>query len=383
MADESRAGFGDGTRAVRAGLPEGGQGEPFLPGPTFAAPYHLSGLPEDSEFVYGRYGNPTWSRYEAALAELEGGAAVVFSSGMAAVASVLLPRLRPGDVLVAPADSYRGTRILVERHLAPMGVEVRLAPTPGDEMAARLEGATLVWLETPTNPQLEVCDIRALADAAHAEGALVAVDNTFATPLGQRPLELGADFSVASASKMLTGHADLILGYVATRDPQHAEEVAGWRTMAGSVPGPFEVWLAHRSLATLGVRLERQTATALDLAQALGARDDVTAVRYPGLEGDPSHPLAARQMTRFGSILSFDVGDKERADRFLAECRIVSDATSFGGVHTSAERRARWSGDAVSEGFIRFSAGCEETADVVADVLRALDATRSEPGGAR
>jgi cystathionine gamma-lyase len=376
VADESREHFGDGTRAVRAGLPEGGQGEPFLPGPTFAAPYHLSGRPEDSEFVYGRYGNPTWTRYEAALAELEGGPAVVFSSGMAAVAAVLLPRLRPGDVLVAPADSYRGTRILAERYLEPMGVEVRLAPTPGDEMASKLEGATLLWLETPSNPQLEVCDIRALADAAHAQGALVAVDNTFATPLAQRPLELGADFSVASASKMLTGHADLILGYVATRDPAHAREVSSWRTTAGSVPGPFEVWLAHRSLATLSVRLERQCATALALAQALAERDDVTGVRHPGLPGDPSHDLAAGQMSRFGSILGFDVGSQDRADRFLAECRLVSDATSFGGVHTSAERRARWSGDAVSEGFIRFSAGCEETADVVADVLRALDSTR-------
>jgi len=373
----AREDFGDGTRAVRAGLPEAGQGEPFLPGPTFAAPYHLRGRPEDSDFVYGRYGNPTWSRYEAALAELEGGAAaVVFASGMAALSALLLPRLRPGDVLVAPADSYRGTRILAERYLQPMGVEVRLAPTPGDAMAAQLDGATFLLLETPTNPQLEVCDIRALADAAHERGALVAVDNTFATPLGQRPLELGADFSVASASKMLTGHADLILGYVATRDSAHPA-ITAWRTMAGSVPGPFEVWLAHRSLATLGVRLERQCATALALAQALAERDDVSAVRYPGLEGDPSHELAARQMTRFGPILSFDVGSQERADRFLAECRLVSDATSFGGVHTSAERRARWSGDAVSEGFIRFSAGCEETADVVGDVLRALDTARS------
>jgi cystathionine gamma-lyase len=205
---------------------------------------------------------------------------------------------------------------------------------------------------------------------------MVAVDNTFATPLGQRPLDLGADFSIASASKALTGHADLILGYVAARDPAEAESLLEWRIHAGSVPGPFEVWLAHRSLATLDVRLQRACATAQALAERLSARSDVESVRYPGLPSDPAHELAQRQMTRFGTIVSFTLESAERADAFLAACRLVSAATSFGGVHSSAERRGRWGGDEVAPGFIRFSVGCEDTADVIADVERALDQSR-------
>jgi cystathionine gamma-lyase len=205
----------------------------------------------------------------------------------------------------------------------------------------------------------------------------VAVDNTLATPIGQRPLELGADFSVSSDSKHATGHSDLILGHVAVRSAEHAEELDTWRRMTGAVPGPFEVWLAHRSLATLDVRLERECATALQLAQMLAERADVAAVRYPGLPDDPSHELAARQMTRFGSIVVFDVGDRSRAERFLAACSLVAEATSFGGVHSSAERRARWSGNDVPEGFIRFSVGCETAADLLADVEQALDRSLS------
>jgi cystathionine gamma-lyase len=233
----------------------------------------------------------------------------------------------------------------------------------------------MVWLETPTNPGLEVCDLRALIDRAHAAGALVGVDNTFATPLGQRPLDLGADIVMASASKALTGHADLILGYLAARDTGLADEFRAWRTETGAVPGPFEAWLAHRSLATLGVRFEAACATAQALAERLAARDDIERVRYPGLPSDPSHKIASRQMHRFGFIVCFTLEDADRAERFLSECRLLKDATSFGGVVTTAERRARWGGDDVPEGFIRLSVGCEATEDVIADVERALDAS--------
>jgi cystathionine gamma-lyase len=203
----------------------------------------------------------------------------------------------------------------------------------------------------------------------------VGVDNTFATPLGQLPLELGADFVMASASKSLTGHADLILGYLCARDPGLADEFRAWRTETGAVPGPFEAWLAHRSLATLGVRFEAACATAQELAERLAAREDVEGVRYPGLPDDPSHEIAARQMKRFGSIVCFTLDDADRAERFLSECRILKDATSFGGVITSAERRARWGGDDVPDGFIRLSVGCEAAEDVIADIERALDAS--------
>ena len=308
---------GDGTRAVHAGLPTPAQGEPFLPGPTFAAPFHAAGDPYDAPFSYGRLGNPTWQRYEAALGELEGGQAVAFASGMAAATAILLPTLRPGDVLVAPGDCYMSVRTIAEEHLAERGVEVRFVPTAGDEVLGALDGARLVWLESPSNPGLDVADLAAVIERAHAAGALVAVDNTLATPFGQRPLELGADFSMSSDSKHISGHSDLVLGHVACADPKLAEEVAGWREHTGSIPGPFEVWLAHRSLATLDVRLERECANAFALAEYLLAHPDVRGVRYPGLPGDPAHELARRQMTRFGTVIGFDVGSAERADEFL------------------------------------------------------------------
>jgi cystathionine gamma-lyase len=363
---------GDGTRVVRAGLPAAEQGEPLLPGPVFAAPYHLSGDPADADYVYGRYGNPTWSAYEGAVGELEGGAAVLFASGMAAAAAVLLTELRPGDRAVVPADCYMHVRNLARGHLAERGVEVDLVPTRELSAASLPERLELLWLETPSNPGLEVCDISALTAAAHERGALVAVDNTTATPLAQRPLALGADVSVLSATKHLSGHGDLLLGYVAVRDTQRAEGLREWRTQAGAIAGPFETWLAHRSLATLDVRLERECANALAIAELLAGRDDVEGVRYPGLLGDPGHEVARHQMSRFGTIVSFDLGSRERAERFLEAAELITEATSFGAVHSMAERRGRWGGDRVPDGFIRLSAGCEDAADLVADLEQAL-----------
>jgi cystathionine gamma-lyase len=363
--------LGDGTRVIHAGLPEARQHEPLLPGPQFASLYHLSGEPTGNPLEYGRYGNPTWTRWEEALGELERGRAVSFASGMAAVAAVLLPRLGSGDVLLLPEDGYPAVRELAASQLEPRGVEVRSAPVA--DFAEAVEGATFVWIESPSNPGLDVCDVAEVCRLAHAAGARVAVDNTLATALGQRPLELGADFSVASDSKHTTGHSDLILGHVAVRSPELEAELLAWRRSTGAVPGPFEAWLAHRSLATLDVRLERQSATALALAELLVARPDVRGVRYPGLVGDPANEIALRQMTSFGSIVAFELEGRERAERFLDGCRLVAEATSFGGVHSSAERRGRWSGNAVAEGFIRFSVGCETAADLLADVSQSLD----------
>jgi cystathionine gamma-lyase len=381
MSDAGDRPLGDGTRAVNAGIPPPRQGAPLLPGPTFASYYHLEGDPDSADYVYGRYGNPSWTLYENALGELEGGTAVAFASGMAAASAVLLPLLRAGDVLVAPADGYPAVRALATGHLAERGVEVRLAAA-GDALSDEvLRGARLVWLETPSNPGLEATDVADVARRAHAAGALVAVDNTLATPLGQRPLDLGADYSVSSDSKHLTGHGDLILGHVAARDPNLAEAVRGWRTVTGAIPGPLETWLAHRSLATLELRLDRACHTALTLAERLLFRPDVDGVRYPGLPKDPAHEVARRQMTRFGTVVSFVLDSRERAERFLAACRLVAQATSFGSVHSSAERRARWGGDDVPGGFIRFSVGCEDAEDLIADVERALDlAGEPEPG---
>jgi cystathionine gamma-lyase len=367
----------DATRIVRAGLPAAEQGEAFLAGPVFAAPFHLRGDPADADYVYGRYGNPTWTAYERALGELEGGEAVLFASGMAAVSAVLLPLLRPGDALVLPSDCYMSTRTIAREYLSPRGVEVTEIATAELAPERLPDRLALLWLESPSNPGLDLCDVRALAAAGHERGAAVAVDNTFATPLGQHPLELGADLSVTSATKHLSGHADLLLGYVAARDPDRAADLRAWRRETGAIAGPFEVWLAHRSLATLDVRLERGCANALAIAELLAARDDVTAVRYPGLASDPAHEIATRQMSRFGTVVSFDLGSRARAEAFLGAAELIDEATSFGGVHTIAERRGRWGADAVPEGFIRLSAGCEDGADLAADVTRALDAARS------
>jgi len=363
------------TRVVHAGLPAPAQGTPFLPGPTFAAPYHLIGPSDASPYGYARYANPTWTGYEVALGELEGGEAVLFASGLAAVAAVLLPALEPGDVVVVPADGYPGVTTIALEQLRPRGIEVRVVATDDAAIRGALPGATLAWIETPSNPGLAVLDVAALAVAAHAEGALLAVDNTLATPLLQRPLELGADLSVASASKQLTGHSDLVLGYVAAADPALAAQARAWRGLTGAIAGPFEAWLAHRSLATLDVRHERQCANALAVARALVARADVPEVRYPGLPGDPGHAPAARTFggERFGSVLCFDLETEERAQTFLAAARLIAEATSFGGVHSSAERRLRWGTDDVSPGFIRMSAGIEDAGDLVADVCAALD----------
>jgi cystathionine gamma-lyase len=370
---DARRQHGDGTRVVRAGLPEPDQGAPFLPGPVFAAPFHLQGEVEGSRWQYHRYGNPTWERYESALSDLEGGEVVLFASGMAAAAALLLTTLQPGSAVAMDEDCYLGVRRLARTHLEPRGVEVRMAPPA--ELLDALLGAELLWLETPSNPKLHVYDVAALAEAARAAGALCVVDNTTAGPLNQKVLDLGADFALTSATKHLSGHADVMLGYVATREADRAAALRDWRRDAGAIPGPFETWLAHRSLPTLAVRLERASANALALAELLAAREDVSGVRYPGLPGDLGHEIARRQMSGFGSVIGFDVGTRERAERFLAGAELVTEATSFGGVHTTAERRLRWGGDEIPEGYIRLSAGIEETADLVADVERALDAT--------
>ncbi|WP_030735994.1 cystathionine gamma-lyase [Streptomyces sp. NRRL S-31] len=372
--DEDRT--GDGTRAVRAGLPEPVKHEPTLPGPVFAAHFHLPGE-VTGPYLYGRDDNPTWTLLERAIGELEAPGredveTLVFASGMAAISSVLFSQLRAGDAVVLPSDGYQ-VLPLVGAQLEAYGIEVRTAPTGGDAQLELLDGARLLWIESPSNPGLDVCDIRRLAEAAHACGALVAVDNTLATPLGQRPLELGADFSVASGTKQLTGHGDVLLGYVAGRDTGAMAAVRRWRKIVGAISGPMESWLAHRSIATLQLRVDRQNATARTVAEALRQRPEVADLRYPGLPDDPSHKVAERQMRRFGCVVSFTLPTRARAERFLEALRLVEDATSFGGVRSTAERRRRWGGDDVPEGFIRLSVGAEDPEDLVADILRALD----------
>lgn len=358
--------YGDGTRCVHGGAPEPGPGAPLGPQPVLAAPYHLGG-----EDHYGRASNPTWRGLEAAVGGLDGGHCVVLPSGMAAIGTVLRVLLQPGDAVVLPSDGYYATRRFVERELP--WAESREVPTAGPWPEDVLGGARLVLVETPSNPGLDVCDVAALAPRVHAAGALLAVDNTTATPLGQRPLELGADLVLASDTKALSGHSDVLLGHVSTRDEALAERVREARTLSGSIPGPFETWLAHRGLATLDLRLSRQAANAEALARALSEHPAVRAVRWPGLPGDPSHAVASRQMRRWSGVLGFELADADTADALVRHSALLAAATSFGGVHTTVDRRAVF-GDPVAPGYLRLSAGCEDTEDLVADVLNAVNA---------
>jgi cystathionine gamma-lyase len=376
----------DATKIIRSTLTRTVAGEPLHSGPVFAAPFHTPGDPSNTPYSYARAHNPTWTSLEKAIGEMESGqlgsgeaysaSALVFASGMAACAAVFGAVLRPGDVVVLPSNAYYTARVLMEEYFTKMGVELRMAPTAGDAQGDLLEGARLLWLESPSNPNMEICDIAALSEAAHRAGALVAVDNTTPTPLGQLPLALGADFSVASDTKSMTGHSDLLIGHVAVRDLELRARLDQWRTLTGGVLGPMEAWLALRSIATLPLRLERSCENAQRIAEFLTTRKEVVSVLYPGLPTHPGHEIAAKQMRYFGPVLSFLLHDKSAAETFLAKSTLLTEATSFGGVTTTAERRARWGGDAVTESFIRMSAGCEAVEDLIEDMAQALDAIR-------
>lgn len=361
----------DATKIIKAGLPAPVPGAPLLPGPTFASVFHLPGDPSESPYQYGRFNNPTWSRFEAGLETLEGGPAVVFASGMAAVYAVMQVALNPGDKLVVVEDAYYTARTIAGEHLPQRGIEVQ--SVSADDLVGALSGARLLWVETPSNPSLNTYDLQHLCEVARREGALVAVDNTTATVAGQIPLALGADFSVASDTKALTGHGDLVLGHVAVRDSDWVERIKVWRAQSGSIPGPMEVWLAHRSLGTLDVRLERMCNNAQAVAEYFSSREDLVQVRYPGLSSDPAHAVAKRQMKWFGPVVSLEVDDATKAQAFLSHSQLLSETTSFGGIHSTGERRGRWGGDAIGEGFLRLSIGCEDVEDLVADVRQALD----------
>ncbi|SDI84645.1 cystathionine gamma-lyase [Actinokineospora alba] len=359
--------LGDGTRCVHAGLPPAEPGAPVGPQPVLASQFHLGGA-----HSYGRADNPTWDALESAIGDLDGGTCVVFASGMAATTSLLRTVLRAGDTVVLPSDGYYLTRTYVRDNLAALDLTVRELPTGMVWTADMVEGARLVIVETPSNPRLDVCDIAAVADLAHAAGALMAVDNTTATPLGQRPLSLGADVVFASDTKALAGHSDVVLGHISTADPDLAARLRSERTGSGSVPGPFEVWLAHRGLGTLDLRLARQAENAAAVYEALREHPRIRGIRWPGSEHDPAHELASRQMRRFGGVVTFELESAQAADTFVATTTLVSSATSFGGLHSTADRRARW-GDPVPDGLLRFSCGCEDPTDLVADILTALD----------
>ena len=369
--------YGDGTRSVRAGEDAAVPGAPLRPSPVFAAPFHLGDVPPRTggADAYARTEQPTLRVFEGAVGELDGGRCLSFSTGMAAVSAALLACAGAGDRVVLPSDGYYATRTLAADELSRFGMRVEYVSTAeiGD-VAARgdLDGARFVLLETPSNPQLDVCDIAAVAAAARAAGAVLAVDNTTATPLGQKPLALGADVTIGSDTKALTGHSDLLLGHVSTTDDELHARMKSWRDHTGATPGPFEAWLGHRSMSTLDLRLARQAANAAAIAELLTGAPAVSEVRWPWLPGDPSYALAARQMLRPNGVVSATFASEDAVARLAAASRLWTTATSFGGVHSTLDRRAQWGGDAVPAGFVRFSCGIEDTADLVADLSAAL-----------
>ena len=356
-------GLSPATRVVRLGR------ETAAPGAQLGAPlvlsstYHAGG-----EVAYARSGNPTWTAFEEALGDLEGGDALVLASGMAAVAAALSLLPHAGTV-VAPDAAYNGVVDTLADRVADGSAVVRpVDVTDTEAVLQALDGADILWLESPTNPLLEVADLPTLLDAARERGVLSVVDNTYATPLLQRPLELGADLVVHAVTKYLAGHSDVLLGAIVTAptDAGRAlhERLFRHRTLHGAIAGPMEVWLALRGLRTLHLRVERAQSSALELASRLARHPAVERVRHPG----------------WGAIVSIEVaGGAEAAERVAAATRVWVHSTSLGGVESQLERRRRIASEPpqVPENLIRLSVGIEDVEDLWHDLAQALDRATS------
>jgi cystathionine gamma-synthase len=342
------------TSAITAGRPEVAPDAPLNPPLVFSSTYHAGG-----PVGYGRYGNESWSALEAAISELEGGQTLSFSSGMAAISAVfsILPI---GAPVVASNQGYSGTMGLLNQHHATGRLEVRFVDiTNTAEVVTAIKGAALLWLESPTNPCLDVADLPALIAAAKKQTIGVGVDNTFATPMVQTPLSMGADIVMHSVTKFLAGHSDVVLGSLSISDPALFKRLEESRRLNGSIPGPFEAWLALRGIRTFPVRFRAAETNAKTLVTRLEKHSKVTKVRYPG----------------FGAVISFEIdGNAENAEKVCESSRLISHATSLGGVESLWERRRRWAAESpsVPEQLIRLSVGCEHVDDIWQDIEQAL-----------
>jgi cystathionine gamma-synthase len=342
------------TSAITAGRPDATPDAPLNPPIILSSTYHAGG-----PVGYGRYGNESWSALEAAIGELEGGKTLSFSSGMAAVSAVfsILPI---GAPIVASNQGYSGVMGLLNQLHSTGRLEVRFVEiTNTDEVIAAMKGAALVWLESPTNPCLDVADLPALITAAKKLGIGVAVDNTFATPLVQKPLTMGADIVMHSVTKFLAGHSDVVLGSLSTSDDGLYKRLEESRRFNGSVPGPFEAWLAVRGIRSFPIRFRAAEKNAQELVVRLSQHPKITKVRYPD----------------FGAVISFEVdGTAEAAQKVCESSQLITHATSLGGIESLWERRRRWAGEShsVPEQLIRLSVGCEHVDDLWADIQQAL-----------
>jgi cystathionine gamma-synthase len=343
------------TTLVTAGRPAHEPDQPLNVPITMASTYGATG-----DLEYGRYGNPTWAAFEEVLGALEGGRCLSFSSGLATVATVL-DLVGQGATVVAPRHAYNGTVMQLADLEARGRLSARLVDITDTEATTKAcDDAALVWLESPTNPALEVADIETVARAAHDAGAYLVVDNTFATPLRQRPLTLGADVVVHSATKYLSGHADAMLGALVTADDQLYDALKGRRDLTGAIPGTLESWLALRGLRTLHLRVDRAESNARALAERLRSHAQVAEVRYPGFGGIVSVVLA---------------GGPDAADRLVRSTSLWVHATSLGGVESTFERRRRWKSEpaTIPDALVRLSVGVEDVEDLWADLGGALD----------
>jgi cystathionine gamma-synthase len=365
------------TVLVAGGRPAPEHDAPVGPSIVLTSTYRGSGGLDAEDRTYGRFSNPTWEDLEDVLARLERAElpGLAYASGLAAVASVL-SLVPAGGRLVLPRHSYQGSLALAADLESRGLLTVRTVDvTDTEDVVAALDAADLLWLESPTNPMLEVADLPALLAAARERGVLTCVDNTFATPLLQRPLEHGADIVVHSVTKYLAGHSDVVLGAAVTSDPALRTRLKGHRSLHGAVPGPFEAWLALRGMRTLAVRVERSAATAGELARRLQRHPAVREVRYPGLPGDPGHARAAAQMDGFGSIVAIvPAGDVAAVEAAVDALRVWTPATSLGGVESLIERRRRHHEEppSVPETLLRLSVGIENVEDLWEDLDRVL-----------
>ncbi len=349
------------TVAVTSGRPPRVPDNPLNEPLTLASTYVAGG-----DLEYGRYGNPTWAAFEEALGELEGGRCLAFATGLATVATVL-DLVGAGGTVVAPQHAYNGSLMqLSDLEARGRLTAVLVDVTDTGAVVKACEDAALVWLESPTNPALEVAEIATIARAAHEAGAHVVVDNTFATPLLQQPLDLGADIVVHSATKFISGHSDVLLGALATRDVGLYDVLKKRRDLLGATPGTLETWLALRGLRTLHVRLERAQANAQELVRRLGAHPAVSEVRYPG----------------FGAVVSMVLAQGPvAADLVTRSTRLWVHATSLGGVESSFERRRRWRTEpaTIPDALVRLSVGIEDVDDLWDDLATALDDVARPP----
>ncbi len=362
------------TKVVAAGRPAKKPDGPLNPPISLNSTFH-----EGGPIGYGRYGNESWSALEEAISSLEGGQTLIYGSGMAAISCVfsLLPH---GAVIIASHHGYQGTTTMLKQMHESGRLTVRfvdLADT--DATLAQIPGTQMLYLESPINPGIEVVDLPKLIAAGKAAGCGVAVDNTLASPMVQNPLAMGADIAIHSVTKYLSGHSDLLLGSTSTNDPALNVRLEQARRYGGAIAGPFEAWLALRGLRTFSLRMKKSQENAMDLAQRLEKHPAISRVRYPGLASDPFHERAKSFMKGFGAVVSFEVkASVEQIDLMCNSAKLITNATSLGGVESLWERRRRWKteSETIPENLIRFSVGIENADDLWADIQSAMAAAK-------